>query len=201
MFYEPTHGHGLPHDPIKAIVAPRPIGWISTVDAEGRPNLAPYSYFNAISTDPPMVCFSSGGMKHSAVNARATGEFVYNLATQPLAREMNASSEAVPPEVDEFELTGLATAASRLVRPPRVAASPAAFECRVVTFMELTDIEGRGVDSYLVVGQVIGVHIDEAYLKAGRFDTAAAVPLGRCGYHDYTAVDEIFEMRRPDGGG
>jgi len=201
MFYEPKDGHGLPHDPFKAIVAPRPIGWISTVDAESRPNLAPYSYFNAISTMPPMVCFSSEGLKHSAANARATGEFVYNLAIRALAREMNASSAAVPPDVDEFELTGLATAPARLVRPPRVAASPAALECRVATFMELADLEGRGVERYLVIGQVVGVHIDEAYLRAGRFDTAAAVPLARCGYQDYTAVDEIFEMLRPGSTG
>lgn len=197
MFYEPRSGHGLPHDPFKAIVAPRPIGWISTVDKQGRNNLAPYSYFNAISTKPPMVAFSSESMKDSCRNAMATGEFVCNLATAALAEGMNKSSATVPPEVDEFELAHLATAPCRLVRPLRVAASPAALECKVIDVMHLRDLDGRELQHYLTIGQVVGVHIDDSYLTNGLFDTARAVPLARCGYHDYAAVREVFAMLRP----
>ena len=197
MFYEPKSGHGLPHDPFKAIVAPRPIGWISTVDEQGRPNLAPYSFFNAISSMPPQVAFSSEGMKDSVRNAKETGEFVCNLATSALAEGMNQSSAAVPPEVDEFELARLATAPCRVVRPPRVAASPAALECKVLDVLSLRDLDGRATDRFLVLGQVVGVHIDESYLNDGLFDTARAVPLARCGYREYAAVTAVFEMLRP----
>ncbi len=197
MFYEPKTGHGLPHDPFKAIVAPRPIGWISTVDKQGRNNLAPYSYFNAISTRPPMVAFSSESLKDSCRNAMATGEFVCNLATAALAEGMNMSSATVPAEVDEFELAKLATAPCRLVRPLRVAASPAALECKVLDVVHLRDLDGRELNHYLTMGQVVGVHIDERYLTDGLFDTARAVPLARCGYHDYAAVKEVFAMLRP----
>lgn len=197
MFYEPKTGHGLPHDPFKAIVAPRPIGWISTVDKQGRNNLAPYSYFNAISTRPPMVVFSSESLKDSCRNAMATGEFVCNLATAALAKGMNMSSATVPAEVDEFELAKLATAPCRLVRPLRVAASPAALECKVLDVLHLRDLDGRELNHYLTMGQVVGVHIDERYLTNGLFDTARAVPLARCGYHDYAAVKEVFAMLRP----
>ncbi len=197
MFYEPKSGHGLRHDPFKAIVAPRPIGWISTVDAAGRHNLAPYSFFNAISSKPPMVAFSSEGMKDSVRNARATGEFVCNLATAALAEGMNMSAANVPPEVDEFELAGLATAPCRLVRPLRVAASPAALECKVTDVLHLRDLDGNETDRHLVLGQVVGVHIDEGYLDNGLFDTARAVPLARCGYREYASVTAVFEMLRP----
>ena len=152
MFYEPRHGHGLPWDPMKAIVAPRPIGWISTVDAAGRPNLAPYSYFAMVHNAPPMVAFGSEGLKHSAANARATGEFVANLATRALFEAMNASSADQAEGVSEFEAAGIAAAPSRLVRPPRVAASPAALECRVVAAMELPDAEGRPTGDRAVRG-------------------------------------------------
>jgi flavin reductase (DIM6/NTAB) family NADH-FMN oxidoreductase RutF len=198
MFYEPRKGHGLKHDPFKAIVAPRPIGWISTVDREGRPNLAPYSFFNAMGSPPPMVAFSSGGMKDSAANAQATGEFVFNLCSLAQARVMNATSESVPHDVNEFELAGIAMAPCRLVKPGRVADSPAAFECKVLQVVHLHDIDGKPTDSHIVFGQVVGVHIDPRFIKDGRFDTAAAQPLARCGYHDYAAVTEIFEMVRPD---
>jgi flavin reductase (DIM6/NTAB) family NADH-FMN oxidoreductase RutF len=197
MFYQPKSGHGLPHDPFKAIIAPRPIGWISTIDPQGRYNLAPYSFFNAISTQPPMLAFSSEGLKDSVRNAEATGEFVFNLATAALAEPMNQSSARVPPEVDEFELTGLAAAPCRLVRPPRVAASPAALECKVVDLLHLRDLDGNAVERYLTIGQVVGVHIDEAYLVDGLFDTARAVPLARCGYRDFAAVTSVFAMLRP----
>lgn len=197
MFYEPQSGHGLPHDPFKAIIAPRPIGWISTVDAQGRANLAPYSFFNAISTTPPMLAFCSEGRKDSVRNAEATGEFVFNLATAALADPMNLSAALVPPEVDEFALTGLEAAPCRLVRPPRVAASPAALECKVAEVLHLHDIDGNAVGRYLVIGQVVGVHIDDAYLVDGLFDTARAVPLARCGYRDFASVTSVFPMLRP----
>jgi len=197
MFYEPNIGHGLPNDPFKAIVAPRPIGWISTVDPQGRHNLAPYSFFNAISSAPPQVAFASEGMKDSARNAKATGEFVCNLATAALAAGMNESAAMVPPEVDEFALAHLATAPCRLVRPLRVAASPAALECKVLEVLALRDLKGHATDRFLVLGQVVGVHIDEAFLSHGRFDTARAVPLARCGYREYASVTAVFEMLRP----
>jgi flavin reductase (DIM6/NTAB) family NADH-FMN oxidoreductase RutF len=197
MFYEPRGGHGLPHDPFKAIVAPRPIGWISTLDAQGRHNLAPYSFFSAIATNPPMVSFTSEGLKDSAANARATGEFVCNLSTLALAQQMNASAGEVGAEVDEFELAKLETAACRLVRPLRVAASPAALECKVTEFIQLKNLQGETTNRYMVLGEVVGVHIDEAYLKDGLFDTAAAQPLARCGYMDYAAVMEVFPIQRP----
>jgi flavin reductase (DIM6/NTAB) family NADH-FMN oxidoreductase RutF len=201
MFYEPRLGHGLPHDPFKAIVAPRPIGWISTLDAQGRANLAPYSFFNAVHSRPPMVAFTSEGMKHSAANAVATGEFVFNLCTGPLFDAMNASSDALAEGASEFEAAGLATAPCRAVRAPRVAVSPAALECRVVHSMRFHDLEGGPLDGWMVVGQVVGVHVDDAYIRDGRFDTASARPLARCGYRDYATVTEVFEALRPTDGG
>ena len=201
MFYDPRLGHGLPHDPFKAIVAPRPIGWISTLDADGRPNLAPYSFFNAVHSRPPMVMFTSESMKHSAANAIATGEFVFNLATHPLFDAMNISSGALAAGVSEFDAAGLATAPSRNVRAPRVAASPAALECRVAQSFQLKDAAGETQQGWMIIGEVVGVHIDEAYLRDGRFDTAKAQPLARCGYRDYAAVTEMFEALRPTDGG
>ncbi|MBX9750815.1 MAG: flavin reductase family protein [Roseococcus sp.] len=202
MFYEPRLGHGLPHDPFKAIVAPRPIGWISTLDAEGRPNLAPYSFFNGVHSRPPMLAFSSETMKHSAANAIATGEFVFNLCPRPLFDAMNISSGALADGESEFEAAGLEMAACRVVKAPRVAASPAALECKVVHSLRFHDVDGKPLEGWLILGQVVGVHIDDAFLRDGRFDTAAAQPLARCGYRDYTVVTEMFEALRPtDGGG
>lgn len=201
MFYEPRNGHGLPHDPFKAIVAPRPIGWISTLDTQGRPNLAPYSFFNAVHSRPPMVMFTSETMKHSAANAIATGEFVFNLCTHPLFDAMNASSAALAAGEDEFVAAGLETAPSRIVKAPRVAAAPAALECRLVQSMQLHDADGRALEGWIMIGQVVGVHIDEAFLREGRFDTAAAQPLARCGYRDYAVVTEMFEALRPTDAG
>ena len=201
MFYEPRLGHGLPHDPFKAIIAPRPIGWISTLDAEGRPHLAPYSFFNAVHSKPPMLAFTSESMKHSAANAIATGEFVFNLSTRPLFDAMNISSGDLPAGVSEFEAAGLAMAPGRMVRAPRVADTPAALECKVVQSMQLHGLEGELLQGWIIIGQVVGVHINEAYLRDGRFDTAAAQPLARCGYRDYAAVTELFEALRPTDGG
>jgi len=198
MFYEPKHGHGLPWDPFKAIVAPRPIGWISTLDREGRPNLAPYSYFGIAQGRPPIVSFASEGMKHTVTNARDTGEFVFNLVTTALSDAMNLTSQALPEGRDEFLHAGLASAPCRMVQVPRVAAAPAALECRVTQFVTLLDSTGQPTDGFLVLGEVVGVHIDPHYLKDGRFDTAAASPLARCGYRDYVSVDLVFELLRPD---
>lgn len=197
MFYEPILGHGLPHDPFKAIVAPRPIGWISTLDLQGRRNLAPYSFFNGVCGNPPMVMFSSEGFKHSAENARDTGEFVCSLATHGLRDEMNATSAPLPKGEDEFLRAGLEAAPSRTVRPPRVAKSPAALECKTLSVTELKDMHGASVGRYVVIGQVTGVHIDDAFLTNGLFDTAKAQALARCGYMDYAIVFETFSLQRP----
>lgn len=201
LFYEPRGGHGLPYDPFKAIVAPRPIGWISTLDAQGRTNLAPYSFFNAVHSRPPMVMFTTESMKHSAANAIAGGEFVFNLCTRPLFEAMNISSGALPEGESEFDAAGLATAPSRVVKAPRVAASPAALECRVVQSFQFQDVDGAALQGWMVIGQVVGVHIDDAFLRDGRFDTLAAQPIARCGYRDYAAVTEMFEALRPTDGG
>lgn len=203
-FYEPAGGHGLAHDPFKALVAPRPIGWISTVSPAGIPNLAPYSFFNAVGDSPPMIAFSSSGRKDSLVNAEATGEFVWNMATRALAEAMNSSSASVSPETDEFGLAGLEAAPSRLVAPPRVAASPAALECRVLQIVRLHDLDGRETSNLLAIGQVVGVHIDRAYLRDGLFDTGAAHPIMRAGYRDQyveATPETTFQMARPDAQG
>lgn len=197
MFYEPILGHGLAHDPFKAIVAPRPIGWISTLDTAGRRNLAPYSFFNGVCGNPPMVMFSSEGLKHSAENARDTGQFVCSLATYDLRDQMNATSAPLDKGEDEFVRAGLEAAPSRTVRPPRVAKSPAALECRTISVTELADMHGDTTGRYVVIGQVTGVHIDEAFLVDGLFDTAKAQALARCGYMDYATVFETFSIQRP----
>ena len=197
-FYEPRQGHGLPHDPFNAIVGPRPIGWISTQDDAGILNLAPYSFFNAFNYTPPLIGFASLGLKDTVRNIQANGEFVWNLATRPLAEAMNLSCAAVPPEVDEFALAGLVTAPSRLVRPPRVAASPVAFECKVSQIIQLQGADGTKTDSWLTLGEVIGVHIDEALLVNGVYDTAAALPILRGGGPaDYFELGPRFRMKRP----
>lgn len=197
-FYEPSLGHGLPHDPFKAIVAPRPIGWISTCDARGNVNLAPYSFFNAVSERPPMVMFSSGGWKDTVRNIKETGEFVCNLATRSLAEKMNLCSASLPHGTSEFEFAELAPEPSRIVAPPRVAEAPAALECRMVEIIRLRDVAGAALDQYITIGQVVGVHIDRAYLKDGLFDLLATHPIQRAGYvADYTEATTGFQMARP----
>lgn len=197
-FYEPTKGHGLPHDPFKAIVAPRPIGWISTRSRAGQVNLAPYSFFNAFSSNPPIIGFSSESYKDSVRNAEETGEFVANLVTKQLAAAMNRTSAPVDPTVDEMRLAGLEAAPCRLVAAPRVADAPAALECKLLQVVQLRDIQGNELKTYLVLGQVIGVHIDPRYLKDGRFDLIAAQPILRAGYRDdYVEIGELFGMVRP----
>lgn len=195
-FYEPAKGHRLPHDPLNAIVAPRPIGWISTVSEGGMRNLAPYSFFNLFNYAPPLIGFSSTGWKDSVANIAATGEFVWNLVTRPLAQAMNDSSTDA--KADEFEIAGLEAASSRLVAPPRVAASPVAFECRLTQLVRLQTKEGRELDQWLVLGEAVGIHIDPAMLEDGVYQTARAHPISRGGGPaDYFEVGELFRMRRP----
>ena len=199
-YYEPRLGHGLPHDPFNAIVGPRPIGWISSRDAQGRLNLAPYSFFNAFNYTPPIVGFASIGAKDTLHNVRATGEFAWNLATRPLAEAMNASCASVPPEVNEFELAGLTPAPSRLIGAPRVAESPVSFECRVTQIIQLQGADGAVVPTWLTLGEVVAVHIAQEMLKAGVYDTAAAQPILRGGGSgDYFGIGpaELFRMARP----
>lgn len=197
MFYEPSKGHGLPHDPLKAIVAPRPIGWISTVSGQGAVNLAPYSFFNAISSQPPLVMFSSDGDKDSSSFARETGEFVANLVGLALAQKMNASAIDAPRGVNEFGYAGLTPAPSVLVAPPRVAEAPAALECKVTEIFRPKSIDGGVSENVVVIGQVVGVHIDDAVLTDGLFDVLKAGNVSRLGYMDYATITETFAMRRP----
>lgn len=198
--YQPRNGHGLPHDPFNAIVGPRPIGWISTQSAAGALNLAPYSFFNAFNYVPPIVGFASIGYKDTVRNVEATGEFVWNLATRSLAEAMNQSCAAVPPEVDEFQLAGLTPLASTQVAPPRVAESPVSFECRRTQILQLQGADGAHVPTWLVLGEVVAIHIDKALLKNGIYDTAAAGHILRAGGPaDYFTVgpEQLFKMYRP----
>jgi flavin reductase (DIM6/NTAB) family NADH-FMN oxidoreductase RutF len=199
IFFEPqSRDRSLfPHDPFKALVAPRPIGWIATMSAQGELNLAPYSYFNAFSSNPPIVGFSSEGEKDSSTFAMETGEFVWSMATWALRDQMNASAASLPRGESEFAHAGLETAPSRLVRPPRVAASPAAFECRVTEMVKLKDLDGRDSGRRLVLGLVVGVHLDERFVRDGRVDSAAMRPIARGGYDEYSVVERVFTMPRP----
>ncbi len=198
--YEPSQGHGLRHDPFNAIVGPRPIGWISSQSAAGVRNLAPYSFFNAFNYTPPIVGFSTIGWKDTVANVEATGEFVWSLATRALAERMNATSASVGAEVDEFALSGLTPAESRLVAPPRVLESPVNFECRLTQLIQLQSVAGALVESWLVLGEVVAVHIDPALIVDGVYHTAAARPILRAGrMGDYAEIrpDAMFEMKRP----
>jgi flavin reductase (DIM6/NTAB) family NADH-FMN oxidoreductase RutF len=204
MFYETAENkHGLPRDPFKAIVSPRPIGWISTVSSQGICNIAPYSFFNALSEKPHYVVFGSATMKDSLRNIEDTGEFVCSLSTYALRDEMNISSAAVPHGVDEFPLSGLTAVKSRLVKPPRVKESPAALECKHWKTIELPPaVPGGKFGSYAVIGLVVGIHIEDSILKDGFIDTAAVQPLSRLGYMDYSWVtgDTMVTINRPEVG-
>jgi flavin reductase (DIM6/NTAB) family NADH-FMN oxidoreductase RutF len=198
MFYDARkNDHGLPRDPFKAIVSPRPVGWITSMSAKGEINLAPYSFFNAVSDDPPIVLFSSEGRKDSLVFIEETGEFVCNLATFDLRTAVAETSASLPRGVNEMDRARLASAPSRLVRPPRVASSPCALECKLLQIVDLNDLDGHAVHRHVVFGQVIGVHIDDRFIKNGRVDTAAMQPIARCGYSDYAVVDRVFSVARP----
>lgn len=179
--YEPGRGHGLRYDPLGAILGPRPIGWISTQDEQGRVNLAPYSFFNVFNYKPPLVAFSSVGWKDTVRNVQATGEFVYNLATRELADGVDRSSASVGAGESEFALTGLAPLSSVQVAPPRVARSPVSMECRVTQFQQLTCLDGTLLDTWMVMGEVVMVHIAEEALSDGLYDTAAQRPILRGG--------------------
>ncbi len=197
MFYDAVkNDHGFQYDPFKALVAPRPIGWISTVSAAGVANLAPYSFFNAMSDNPHYVAFGAGKAKDSQANIEATGEFAVNLATWDLREAMNASSATVNPEVDEFDLAGLAKAPCRLIKPLRVAESPVCLECRLFKIVGLPD--DAGAEPYaVIIGRVVGIHIDDRFIQDGRVDTAAMRPIARMGYSEYATVTEAWRMRRP----
>ena len=199
-FYEPKLGHGLPHDPFNAIVGPRPIGWISSRSAQGVLNLAPYSFFNAFNYIPPIVGFSSIGYKDTVRNAEQTGEFAWSLTTRALAEAMNQTCAPVPPEVSEFELAGLSPAASRLIGVPRVQESPVSFECRVTQIVQLEGASHEKVATWLVLGEVVAVHIARAMLKNGVYDTASAGHILRGGgAGDYFSIgpEQLFRMTRP----
>ena len=205
MFYRPKEGHGLPHDPFKAIVAPRPIGWISTLDTEGRANLAPYSFFNGCGDRPPMVMFAQTGMKKpggeevkdSVTNARETGEFACSLVSQALKDAMNVSTEAFDAGVDEFEKAGLEKGAGVAIKAPHVAAAPAVLECKTIKIVDLPTWQDEWLN-IVVIGEVVGVHIDEAQLKDGLLDVLRYNPVARMGYMDYTTVENRWEMQRPE---
>jgi flavin reductase (DIM6/NTAB) family NADH-FMN oxidoreductase RutF len=201
VFYETRDNrHGLKHDPFKALAVPRPIGWVSTVSKAGICNIAPYSFFNAVGEKPHYVLFSSAGPKDSLLNVEETGEFVCSLATWDLRYNMNMTSAAVPRGVDEFPIGELTAAPSRLVKPPRVKESPAAFECKHWKTIELPHPGPSGRSSYSVVfGLVVGVYIDDAFIKDGMVDTGAMRPIARLGYMDYAVVtpETVFSINRP----
>jgi len=200
-FYEPKNGHGLKHDPFNAMVAPRPIGWISSRGARGNVNLAPYSFFNGFCYKPPIIGFSSTSWKDSVQNIQETGEFVWNLATMDLAKQMNATAAHVGRDVNEFEIAGLTQAPCKLVNVPRVAESPVSFECKLTQIIQLQGADGKKAEAWLTLGEVIGVHLDKAMVKDGVYQTALARPIVRAGRKgDYFEIrpEAMFEMVRPD---
>ncbi|MEM7499023.1 MAG: flavin reductase family protein [Pseudomonadota bacterium] len=204
MFYRPADGHGLPHDPFKSLVVPRPIGWISSIDAEGRTNLAPYSFFNGCGDNPPLVMFAQTGRKSreeaekdSIANIRETGEFACNMVSAALIDAMNASSARLGRNVDEFAEAGLTKAPCSEIAAPRVAEAPAVLECRMVRILDDLPTWQAHQRNIMVIGEVVGVHIADDALEDGRFRTEAVKPVARLGYMDYTAVQNTFELLRP----
>lgn len=199
MFYDPRTGeHGLPHNPWLALIVPRPIGWISTAGPDGTPNLAPYSCFNAISSRPPHLMFSSDSPKDSVTNAEATGYFCANLATYELREQMNQSSAPYPPEIDEFEASGLTAVPCRNIPVMRVAEAPVAVECKLSQVIALTPSSGLPCHNRIAIGEVVGIHIDERVMRDGLVDVELLQPLGRMGYREYTVPPRSFEMIRPE---
>ena len=203
IFFEPGNRdrNMFPHDPFKGVIVPRPIGWISTMSEGGALNLAPYSFFNGFASWPQIIGFASESVKDSASFAIESGEFVWSMATWALRDQMNLTSEGLPRGESEFAYAGLATAPSKLVRAPRVAASPAALECKVTQVVRLLNMNGHETGGTVVLGQVIGMHIDERCMKNGRFDLVAAQPIARCGYDEYTVIERVFSLKRPESGG
>jgi flavin reductase (DIM6/NTAB) family NADH-FMN oxidoreductase RutF len=203
VFYDAIENrHGLKHDPFKALIVPRPVGWISTVSKTGICNLAPYSFFNAVSERPAYVVFGSAGLKDSIRNIEETGEFVCSLSTWELRDHMNISSASVPYGVDEFPLAGLTAARSTLVKPPRVKESPVAFECRHHQTILLPGAGRHNQGYHMVIGLVVGVYIDDRFIRDGIVDTPAMKPIARLGYMDYAVVtpETTFTINRPDVG-
>jgi flavin reductase (DIM6/NTAB) family NADH-FMN oxidoreductase RutF len=201
MIYSATKDDlGFAHDPFKAIVAPRPIGWITALSAKGEVNLSPYSFFNAISSRPNIVMFSSENKKDAVSYIEETGEFTCSLVTKALAQPMNMTSAPLPRGESEYAHAGLEMAPSRFVKPPRVAGTPAALECKLLSIQQLHDLDGQAVPRWMVLGQVVGMFIDDTFVKDGRFDTAGANPIARCGYADYAEVTSLFSITRPAGG-
>ncbi len=198
MFYDATkNDHGLQIDPIKAIVAPRPIGWISTMSVDGVANLAPYSFFNLFSTEPHYVAFGSGGYKHTLSNIEKTPEFAVNLATYELREAMNISSGSYPAHVDEFALAGVTKAPCEFIKVPRVLECKASLECRHYMTIPLPNDDGH-INDWLVIGRVLGFHIDDSALENGRVNSAGLRIIARLGYSEYATIDETWRMRRPD---
>jgi flavin reductase (DIM6/NTAB) family NADH-FMN oxidoreductase RutF len=198
MFYDASkNNHGLPNDPFKALVAPRPIAWISTLGADGVPNLAPYSFFNAFAQSPHYVAFGSGSRKDTLRNIEANGEFAVNLVSLGQREQMNATSATVGSQADEFELAAVDKAPCRLIESPRVAESAACLECRLFQVVPLPKDDGTA-DDFLVIGRVVGIHIDDRFISDGRVDTAAMQLVARLGYSEYATVTEAWRMRRPD---
>lgn len=199
MFYEPRHGHGLPHNPFNAIVTPRPIGWISSRGSDGQDNLAPYSFFNAVAYVPPQVMFAStstkpdrDGTKDSVANIRETGVFCVNVVEFAARDAMNATSGPWPREVDEFDHAAIAREECKTIPAARVAGAPASLECRMTQIIPL-----EGAANFLVLGEVIGIHMRDDCMADGMFDITRYRPLARCGYRDYAVVNEVFSLSRP----
>ncbi len=200
MFYRPSdNDHGLPHNPFKAIVSPRPIGWISTVSENGTANLAPYSFFNALCDNPPMVMFASTGQKpdqakgkDSLANIIATEEFAVNIVSYTLKDQMNASAASFPADIDEFEAAGVTKAAGTAISAPHVAEAPAVLECKLFKIIDLP-----GAANTMVIGEVVGVHMKDDFIVNGQFDVTKYQPLSRLGYMDYAAVENVFELVKP----
>lgn len=200
MFYEPKDGHGLPHNPLTAIVSPRPIAWISTRGGDGTENLAPYSFFNAVAYSPPQVMFAStsakpdrGDTKDTVANIRATGVFCVNIVEFAAREAMNQSSGPWPKETDEFALAGVPRETCRVIPCSRVATAPATLECRMAQIVTLA-----GRSNFMVIGEVVGIHLRDDCLTDGRFDVTRYKPMARLGYRDYTVVERLISMNRPD---
>ena len=191
MFYRPEDGHGLAHSPFYAIVTPRPIGWISTRGQHGD-NLAPYSFFNAVASDPPQVMFASNGVKDSLTNIRETSVFAVNIVSESLMKPMNQTSAKLPLGTDEFAFAGLTKAECKTISCSFVAAAPAVLECRMAQIIPLA-----GIDNFLIIGDVIGIHIADDAIVNGRLDVTRFGPVARLGYKDYAVVREVVAMDRP----
>ncbi len=205
MFYNTDlKDHDLPHDPFKACVAPRPIGWISTVNSQGLANIAPYSFFNGIASNPPQIMYCTSGHqphgpKDTLANIRETGEFVVNVATWDLRDPMNITSQPARPDEDEFALAGLTPAPSNLIKAPRIAQSPINMECRLSQIIDLLSTD-EAEPNVMVIGHVVGIHIDQSVLSDGIIDASKLRLISRLGYRDYARIDEVFAMTRPGGG-